>query len=123
VERRAGKLVCLQLVKTNHGFCGHVVLAFEAVKERALGDPCRSADIIDGGGVESAMAHEIDAGIALFRATRLFGIGLTYRLTRRGRRAGGGATERGLQYAGALVSDGGIGALRARLCRAHVPAD
>jgi hypothetical protein len=33
------------------------------MKERALGDPCRSADIIDGGGVESAVAHEIDAGI------------------------------------------------------------
>jgi len=33
------------------------------------------------------------------------------------------ATERGLQSAGALVSEGGIGVLRARLYCAHVPAD
>ena len=33
------------------------------------------------------------------------------------------ATERGLQSAGVLVSEGGFGILRARLCGAHVPAD
>ena len=32
------------------------------------------------------------------------------------------ATERGLQSAGVLVSEGGFGILRARLCGAHVPA-
>src|SRR5207247_8133189 len=31
-------------------------------------------------------------------------------------------TERGLQSAGVLVSEGGFGILRARLCAAHVPA-
>ena len=34
----------------------------------------------------------------------------------------GRATERGLQSAGVLVSEGGFGILRARLCAAHVPA-
>ena len=33
------------------------------------------------------------------------------------------ATERGLQSAGALVSEGGFGILRARLCSAEVPAE
>jgi len=32
------------------------------------------------------------------------------------------ATERGLQSAGVLVSEGGFGILRVRLCGAHVPA-
>ena len=62
-ERRLSKLVCLQFVKTNNGCRGQIVLALKVMKERALGDPCRSADIIDGGGVESAVAHETDAGI------------------------------------------------------------
>src|SRR2546426_7492654 len=33
------------------------------------------------------------------------------------------ATERGLQSAGVLVSEGGFGVLRAPLCGARVPAD
>ena len=32
------------------------------------------------------------------------------------------ATERGLQSVGVLISEAGLGILRARLCSAHVPA-
>ena len=38
-------------MKPNNGCRGEVLLAFEVMKERALGDPGRRADIIDGGGV------------------------------------------------------------------------
>src|SRR5438093_12121742 len=62
-EWRVGELLRLHFVKPIDGRSCQVVLAFKIMEECALGDPCRSADIIDGGGVESAVAHETDAGI------------------------------------------------------------